>query len=161
MAVQGGNKIDHAPAYAGMVADLQLSNRTSQLVKGANVPFGYGVVRGAADGQVVLPTSGSVAGDFVGVAVYELNRAYTTGEVVGATKDMSGTFMTAGVIWASPAAAVADGDKVFLGVGATVAGRFTNAAGTAGTAAVEITGAKWLDTAASNGLSRVSLVIGG
>lgn len=163
MPVIGGNAIEHGKAYAGMVADYQLINKVSGLVEDATIPFGYAAVRGTAANTVTLPTSTSVLADFVGVAMYELNRAYTDTETVGAPLGRDGSFITAGVVYVAPLVDVVPGDPVFFGVGADVAGRFTNVVGTGATLAVAITGAKFLDTAvASSGqLSRISLVIGG
>lgn len=161
MPVIGGNAIDHGKAYAGMVADGQLKNRVSGLVTGANIPFGYAAVRGANEGEVVAPTAASTSADFVGVAVYELNRAYTEGEVFGAPVDRDATLMTMGVIWVEAATNVAIGESAFMGVGATVAGKWANAAGTGDTAAVEISGTKFLSAGQAGELVKLSVVVGG
>ena len=161
MPVIGGNAIDHGKAYAGMVADGQLKNRVSGLVTGANIPFGYAAVRGAAEGEVVAPTAVSTADDFVGVVVYELNRAYQEGEVFGAVVDRDATLMTLGVIWVEAATAVAVGDPAFMGVGASVAGKWANAAGTGATAAVAIANSKFLSAGQPGDLVKLSVVVGG
>lgn len=161
MPVLGGNAIDHGKAHAGLLADDQTKNIISGLVKNSNIPFGSGVVRGANAGEVTAATAASTADQFVGVAVYELNRAYNAGEVFGAVEDMDASLLTMGVIWVQVAAAVTAGQTAYMGVGANVVGKWSNAAGAGDTLAVEIGGAKFLDTAAVDGLARLSIVVGG
>ena len=58
-------------------------------------------------------------------------------------------------------ATVANRDPVFLGIGADVAGKFTNAAGTGVTEAVEITGAKFQEAGVDGDAVWISLGLGG
>lgn len=168
MPVIGGNAIDHNAAYAGMHADGELINKVSKLNGSAsNIAFGLGVVTDPANlaNGAVLPTNTSAAKNFIGVVYYELNRAYKEGDVFGAQSKRDMTVMTAGVVWVTALATVAKDDPVYLVIGdgttTTNVGRFTNAAGSAGTAAVLIPNAKWVSGAAAGSLAKISLNIGG
>lgn len=163
MSVQTTYAIQHAAAYAGMIADLQLANIVSKLnaEASATIPYGKGVVRSGVGGAL-LPTSGSVAADFVGVAVRELNRAYADSDTFGAPVDRDLSVMTAGAIWVKAAeAGIVAGDAAFLRVGATNTGDFANDAGTGATLSVAIPGAKFLTSGGAGELVLLSLAIGG
>lgn len=161
MPVLGGNAIDHGFAYAGQVADLQLCNVVSKLNKDtATIPYGYGVITDGDDGAV-LPTATSVATEFVGIVMRELNRAYRDGDVFGAPVDYDMSVVTHGVVWVEAFAAVDKDDPVFLMVGAGNEGKFTNVVGAGATLAVEIAGAKWVSTATAGNLAKISLGLGG
>lgn len=164
MSVQGGNAINHNAAYAGMPADGQVSNDVSKLNKGtANIPYGYGVVSDGDDGAK-LPIDTSTAANFVGVAVRELNRAYTESETFGAQAKRDMTVRTAGVIWVTARVAVAKDDPVYLVVGdgtGTNQGQFSNVIGAAATLGVLVPDAKWVSSAGAGALAKISLNIGG
>ena len=161
MSVQTSYSTTHNEAYAGMVADQQLLNTVSKVnTDTVNIPYGKAVVRdGEAGGK--LPTSGSVAADFVGVAMYELNRAYADGDTFGAVTDNDMTVVTSGVVWVKSASDnVTVGQAAFYRVGATNTGDFANAAGSAGTASVAVSG-KFLTAGDTGDLVKLSLVVGG
>ncbi|QIC52810.1 hypothetical protein AXX01_00074 [Acinetobacter phage LAPP1] len=153
--------LNHDAAFTGMVADGQVANIVSKINDDtATVAYGKGVVRNGEKGFLAA-TSTSVAADFVGVLVRELNRSYADGATFGAPVDRPASVLTAGVIWVTVATAVAVGDAAYLRVGATQTGDFANAAGTGATLSVAIPGAKFLTAAASGGLAKLSLVVGG
>lgn len=153
--------LNHDAAFTGMVADGQVANIVSKINDDtATVAYGKGVVRSGEKGFKAA-TSASEAADFVGVLVRELNRSYADGETFGAPIDRPASVLTAGVIWVTVAEAVDVGDAAFLRVGATQTGDFANAAGTDATLSVAIPGAKFLTAAASGGLAKLSLVVGG
>lgn len=164
MSVQGGNAINHNAAYAGMPADGQISNDVSKVNKGTvGIPFGYGVVTDGDDGAK-LPVSASTAANFVGVAVRELNRAYTESEVFGAQAKRDFTVRTSGVIWVTASVAVTKDQPVYLIVGdgtGTNQGKFSNVVGAAATLAVLVPDAKWVSSAGAGALAKISLNIGG
>lgn len=161
MTVQTTYSTTHGVAYAGMVADLQLANEISKVNNGAAViPYGKGVVTSGEDGAD-LPTAVSVASEFIGVAKRELNRAYQPSDTFGALTENDFTVLTHGVIWVTAAATVAKDDDVFLRVGATQTGDFSNAAGAAATLSVQIPGAKFLTGGDAGDLVKISLGIGG
>lgn len=161
MTVQTTYSTTHNEAYAGMIADSQLKNTISKLNKsGAIIPYGKGVVSDGEDASL-LPDSGSVAKEFNGVCVYEVNRAQADGAVAGAVIGQDFTVMTEGVIWVTARATVAKDDPVFLRVGATTPGDFSNVVGSGGTLAIAITGAKFLTGGATGELVKISLGLGG
>lgn len=153
--------LNHDAAFTGMVADGQVANIVSKINDDtATVAYGKGVVRSGEKGFKAATTS-STADNFVGVLVRELNRSYADGATFGAPVDRPASVLTAGVIWVTVATAVSVGDAAYLRVGATQTGDFANVAGTDVTLSVAIPGAKFLTAAASGGLAKLSLVVGG
>jgi hypothetical protein len=164
MAVQGGNAIDHAAAYSGMVSSGQVSNIVSKLNKGTdNIPYGYGVVSDGDNGGK-LPVAASTAANFAGVAVRELNRAYAGGETFGAQAKRDFSVLTSGEIWVTARVAVTKDQPVYLVVSdgtGTNQGEFSNVVGAGATLAVLIPDAKWTSSAGAGALAKISLNIGG
>ncbi|WP_457967634.1 hypothetical protein M1D68_15940 [Pseudomonas sp. R4-84] len=164
MPVLGGNAINHGVAYAGMVADGELSNAVSKVNKGtSNIRFGLGVVSDGDDGAK-LPDAASTADQFIGVVKRELNRAYATNEVFGAVAKRDMSVETVAPIWVHARVAVTKDDPVYLVVGdgtGTNQGQFSNEVGAAATLAVLIPNAKWVSTAGAGVLAKISLKIGG
>ncbi len=153
--------LNHDAAFTGMVADGQVANIVSKINDDtATVAYGKGVVRSGEKGFKAA-TDGSTADNFVGVLVRELNRSYADGATFGAPVDRPASVLTAGVIWVTVAENVAVGDAAFLRVGATQTGDFAKTKGSAATLSVAIPGAKFLTAAASGGLAKLSLVVGG
>lgn len=167
MSVVGGNAINHGRLYAGMVPDARQSIGVSKLNEEAKIiPFGFGVVSGAADDGMKLPVSTSAQANFIGVVKYELNRAYQDGEVMGARPDMDATVVTHGPIAIAPTVAVTRDDPVYLIVGDGTTpnanlGRFSNVVGATTETAVIIAGAKWTESLDANEVGIVTLGIGG
>jgi hypothetical protein len=161
MTVQTNYALEHSVAYAGMVNTCQPCNLISKLNKTASViPYGVGVVSDGEDG-VKPAESGSVAADFVGVAMYEINRAQADGDVAGITVDRDGTIVAHGELWVYATETVVKDEPAFLRVGATNTGYFSNAAGTGATLSVAIAGAKFLTGGATGELVKITLGIGG
>ena len=98
---------------------------------------------------------------FIGVVHRELNRALEDGGTFGATDKFDGSVITHGVVWVTAAATVAKDEDVYLRVGATQQGDFSNAAGTGATESILISGAKWLTGATAGNLAKISLGLGG
>ena len=145
-------------ALPGMKADMEAYNTVSKLNKGTSViPFGRAVFTDGDDGMK-LPVSGSTAAQFIGITMRELTRAYTDTQIaggIGAVPKYDSTVMTTGVIWVTPVVAVAKDDPVYV---LKADGRLTNVVGTDN---ILIANAKFVSTAASGALAKVSLVIGG
>lgn len=145
-------------ALDGMKADMEAYNTVSKLNKGnAIIPFGRAVFTDGDDGMK-LPVTGSTAAQFIGITMRELTRAYTDAQITagyGAVPQRDNSVMTTGVIWVSPAVAVAKDDPVYVLI---ADGRFTNVAGTNN---VLIPNAKFVSTAAAGARAKISLVIGG
>lgn len=153
--------LNHDAAFTGMVADGQVANIVSKINDDTvTVAYGKGVVRSGEKGFKAA-TADSTAGNFVGVLVRELNRAYADGATFGAPIDRPASVLTAGVIWVTVAEDVAVGDAAFLRVGTDNTGDFAKAVGSEATASVAIPGAKFLTAATAGGLAELSLVVGG
>lgn len=123
----------------GMIADDSMHDVASKTVETAAVAFGLVVGRGTADGSVKLGGTG-----FEGISVADKTRtadSYAVGEVAGIIRK--------GVVWVTASTAGVDPSKAVT---------FTAATGVIGDGlATTITGAKFLDTAASGALVRVWL----
>lgn len=160
MAITKKVALVHDKAYSGMVADLQLANRVSRLnTTNAVIPFGTAVQADTDAGSMKPIASGGTA---IGVLVRELVDVTNPGSEQGVNAGKTGTVLTDGVIWVKAYEAVTVGSDVFAGVGATVKGYFCKGAGTEGTEAVHIVGAKYLDAAtAKDDLVRIKITIGG
>ncbi len=161
MTVQTTYATEHSVAYAGGLVDQQLANIISKLNKGATViPYGKFVVTDGENGAT-LPDSGSVAAEFNGVVVYELNRAQQDGDVAGAVPNQDFSVLTHGPIWVLATATVVKDEPVFARVGATNTGDASNAAGSGATLSVAIPNAKFLTGGDSGDLVQISLGVGG
>lgn len=145
-------------ALDGMKADMEAYNTVSKLNKGAAIiPFGRAVFTDGDDGMK-LPVADSTAAQFIGITMRELTRAYTDAQIasgIGAIPNYDNTVMTTGVIWVSPAVAVAKDDPVYV---LKADGRLTNVAGTDN---ILIPNAKFVSTAVAGARAKISLVIGG
>ena len=158
-----GYGLNHGNAFAGMVADDQVSNIVTKTnTTATTVPYGKGVVRDTTNntetgiGTIATTTTAAM---FVGVAVRELNRAYNTGDTFGAVPAKDFSVLTAGTIWVTVRETVVPGDAACMIINATNPGDFKKTAGA--NDAVAITGAKFLTGATSGGLAKLSLVVGG
>jgi len=129
-------------AYAGMPLDYEFENIFSKQIETAVVAFGLAVGAGTADESAKLSGTG-----FAGVTVAD--KAQTTGDYqVGSTAGV----INKGTIWVVAATVVTPASVV----------TFTVATGAIGDAAVgagivAIAGAKFLDSAAIGGLTRLFL----
>lgn len=164
MTVQTTYSIDHAAALEGMLADQQLANIVSKLNKsGVTIPYGLGVVSDG-DNAAQLPAAADTANLFNGVVMRELNRALADGDTFGAPDDRDMSVITEGVVWVKANLAVTKDDPVWLiisdGTG-TVQGEFSNVVGAAATLAVLIPNAKWVSSAGTGALAKISLGLGG
>ena len=158
-----GYGLNHGNAFAGMVADDQVSNVVTKTnITAVTVPYGKGVVRDTTTntetgiGTIATTTTAAM---FVGVAVRELNRAYNTGDTFGAVPAKDFSVLTAGTIWVTVRETVVPGDAACLIINATNPGDFKKTAGA--NDAVAITGAKFLTGATTGNLAKLSLVVGG
>ena len=144
MSVQTSYSVYHGAKYAGQVINL-IDSVSRYNGTGAAIPFGYAVVSDGP-GKVKLPTDTDTALTFEGIAMREVNRAYAAGDTFGAVDGQDFTVVTAaGKIAVVAGATVAQDEAVYFGIGADVAGKFTNDAGTGVTEAVLISKAKFLE----------------
>ena len=162
MSVQTTYSTEHNEAYAGMRADQQLNNAVSKLNKGAdNIPFGKAIVSDGDDGGQIAVLDTSTAAQFIGVALRELNRAIEDGDVFGAVAGQDFSVVTHGVIWVTCIEAVTKDDPVYMRIGATGLGDFSNVVGATVTLGVLIPNAKFLRAAGAGDLVKISLGLGG
>lgn len=128
MAVQSKDSysVEHKPLHVGQLANLKLFNSVSGLVGTEAITFGKGVVR---DGdKIKLAANASEAQKFLGVVMYELNRAVeSTGDgKVAANSDA--TIITIGDIAVRTETSTNVGDAVYLVYGSSGRGNFSNSA---------------------------------
>lgn len=126
------------------------------------IPFGVGVVLGAAANKAVLPTDAATAAKFVGVALHSHN--YASPEQLGDTgikPKVPISVLEEGDVWVTVEEAVVAGDRAFMrydaGAGGTQLGAFRKSADTA--TALELKGCRYLTAASGGGLAllRVSV----
>ncbi len=161
MPVQTTYTTTHSELFAGMVNTFQPHNLVSKLNKGVNVlPYGKGLVSDGVDGAK-LPESSSTADKFVGVAMYEINRAQKEGDVAGGVPKQELTACPFGVVAVKTLVTVTKDDPVYLRVGATNPGDFSNVVGSGATLGVLIPNAKFVTNGAANSIVQVSFGIGG
>ncbi len=161
MAVQTAYAREHDVAYPGLVADMNpIGNQSKLNADIVSIDFGKGVVTSGEDGAV-LPSAGADPSTFIGVAMRELNRVTETDGTFAAPIERDMTVVTHGIIWVLATETVVKDEPVFLRVGATNLGDFSNAAGTGATESVEIDGAKFLTGGATGELVKISLGLGG
>jgi hypothetical protein len=144
MSVQTSYSVYHGAKYAGQVVNL-IDSVSRYNGTGAAIPFGYAVVSDG-EGKAKLPTAADTALTFEGISMREVNRAYGPTDTFGSVDGQDFTVVTsAGKIAVVAGATVAINDAVYFGIGSSVAGKFTNAAGTGVTAAILISKAKFLE----------------
>ena len=160
MSVQTSYGINHGVAYKGMVADLQLNNSISKLNKTLDIiAYGVGVISDDDNGMQ-LAAPGATANQFLGVVMYELNRARIAGEDGGVPIERDGTVVSDGVIWVKTLDPVVKDAPVYLRVGATGQGDFSGVAGAGATEGLLLPSAKFISSAAADELVKIKITIG-
>ena len=148
MAVQTSYDVYHAEKYAGQVNQLNPFDTVSRFNdSGDSIGFGYGVVTDGESGAA-LPDENATALTFAGVAMREMNRAFTDDETFGAKDQNDFTVVTEGRVAVVAGATVAKDDPVYLIVGDgtasnTLLGKFSNVIGADETLGVLISTAKF------------------
>lgn len=168
MTVQTTYSTEHAALYAGMVRHFQPNNIvTGHNAHTAVLEYGKGVVISGSEDGVAPPTPTSTAADFVGVVMYELGRVQRDAGIPPATEagipvNQDGSVAAQGQVAVVAIDAVSRKDNVFLRVGATSTGDFTNAAGSGDTLSVQIPNAQWKTDVAAGEIGFITLgAIGG
>lgn len=160
MAVTQNGWLSEPPlGRPGQIADLSLCRVDSRGVEtSAGIGFGLAVSQGSNDGGCVLGEGADVVSPFisaafVGITVNDPARypvdANSTDEF--AHNDVAAV-LSQGDIWVSPDGAVEDGQDVTFN---RTTGRLSSA--TAAEAQPRVPGARWMTTAAANGIARVRL----
>ena len=140
-----------APAYAGMIANGETSNRISRTVEdSAGIAFGKAVYRGSGD-HGVTATVGTLA-TFMGWTVATSALGYVAGQDADEYQQYdTATLITSGAIYITVTGTVADGAAITVGTGAGVADGYGS---TAADATHIATG--WIaDQTVTNGLCRI------
>lgn len=148
--------------FAGMKADATDDTCVSKVnaEATAEIPFGVGVIRGAADNQAVLPGAAGDSAKFFGIVVHSHNYAkpYQLGAVGILPKNMM-SVMAVGRIMVQVEEAVVAGDRGFMriaaGAGGTQKGAWRKSADTA--TAIEILGTRFVTSAAAAGLAVIEV----
>jgi len=156
--VQTTYEAEHDPAYEGQRANLGLINITSKVAQDGDIPFGRAVVRGTADNQAKLPTTGSQA--FMGIT--EMTTAWSENasdlHLYEQYKEMN--IIDFGEVWVYTEQSVVPGNAVYFRHTADTApldvvGRFRK--DSSGGDADLIVGASFETTTAAGGIAKVNL----
>lgn len=150
-------------AIEGLLADSGPHNiQTRRPTAAAGIPFGFGVIRGAAYGDIIVPaaTFDAVA-DFEGITIWKAKVDPNTSGNPSTNwlQNEAAGVLTRGRIWVVAEQAIVAGDPVFLRhsgeVGNEAPGRFRKDADTAGAEAIPQ--ARWLDAVAIDQFARIEL----
>jgi len=156
--VQTTYEAEHATAFEGQRANLGLINVTSKVAETGDIPFGRAVVRGTADNQAKLPTTGSQA--FIGITEMTTAWAENATELHLYERYREMNIIDFGMVWVYTEQAVVPGDAVYFRHTADTApldivGRFRKDA--SGADADLIVGASFETTTAAGGIALVNL----
>jgi len=156
--VQTSYLAEQVAAFEGQRSDLGLINITSKVAEDGDIPFGRAVVRGTADNQAKLPTTGSQA--FMGIT--EMTTAWSENasnlHLYERYREMN--IIDFGLVWVYTEQSVVPGDAVYFRHTADTApldvvGRFRKDA--SGADADLIVGASFESTTAAGGIALVNL----
>lgn len=156
--VQSSWTAEPAPGRPGQIANLANCRVDSRAVETADgIGFGLAVSQGSNDNGCILGSAAAsgtfVSTTFVGITVNDIFRyppdATHTDEY--AQNDVAGV-LSDGDIWVSPDNAVVDGANVTFN---RLTGRLSSAA--AAEDQPSVPGARWMTTAAANGIAKVRL----
>lgn len=156
--VQTTYEAEHAPAFEGQRANLGLINITSKVAQDGDIPFGRAVVRGTADNQAKLPTTGSQA--FMGITEMTTAWAENASDLHLYEQYREMNIIDFGEVWVYTEQSVVPGDAVYFRHTAdtaplNVVGRFRKDA--SGADADLIVGASFETTTAAGGIAKVNL----
>lgn len=130
----------------GGLADSGHHDVASRVNIAAAVPFGRGVIEGAANDEVLIPSATGFVFEGIAVAKHKA-KLNSSGEAEYDQYESIST-LRKGRVWVLAEAVISKGDPVYLrhtaNAGTTAAGRFGNIADTA--RADQITNARWLTT---------------
>ena len=156
--VQTTYEAEHDPAFEGQRANLGLINITSKVAEAGDIPFGRAVVRGTADNQAKLPTTGSQA--FMGITEMTTAWAENASDLHLYEQYREMNIIDFGEVWVYTEQSVVPGDAVYFRHTADTApldvvGRFRK--DSSGGNADLITGASFETTTAAGGIAKVNL----
>jgi len=135
-------------ALPGMAADADFSADTRICETAAGIGFGLAVGQGTSDNEAKLAPA--AAADFVGITMRDRTLVNDSDDLYAQYENMA--VMTEGDIWVTTGGVVSAGDNVTFVKSTGV----LSSAATSGTQ-FEITGARWMTSAANGGLAKVRL----
>ena len=153
--------LNHARAYEGQIADLQLTNRIAKTNATSDIiPFGTVVVRDGAK-KAKPPESGSTGADIIGVVIRERGNVTADSQVMGAVPNKEFGCMTMGTIYLKTLEDVSAGDAVYARTGATGTGHVCKSAGADATLSVAYPNAFFAEDALADSIVKISVNLGG
>lgn len=158
MAITDEVKLKHDPAFAGQIGGMEIANKISKVnTSTASIPYGLGVVR---DGQTgfKLPTTATVAADFLGVPERAYQDITLDGEEFGTRPKHYASVVTMGTIWVKVSEDVAAGDAACLCIKSGSEGTFCKTAKDSEAIAIP---AVFREGAEEGGLALIAFRIGG
>lgn len=158
MAITNDVKLKHDPAFAGQIGGMEVANKISKVnTSTASIPYGLGVVRDGQDG-FKLPTTATVAADFLGVPERAYQDITLEGEEFGTRPKHYASVVTMGTIWVKVSEDVAAGDAACLCIKSGSEGTFCKTAKDSEAIAIP---AVFREGAAEGGLALIAFRIGG
>lgn len=158
MAITNDVKLKHDPAFAGQIGGMEVANKISKVnTSTASIPYGLGVVRDGQDG-FKLPTTVTVAADFLGVPERAYQDITLEGEEFGTRPKHYASVVTMGTIWVKVSEDVAAGDAACLCIKSGSEGTFCKTAKDSEAIAIP---AVFREGAAEGGLALIAFRIGG
>ncbi len=158
MAITNDVKLKHDPAFAGQIGGMEVANKISKVnTSTASIPYGLGVVRDGQDG-FKLPTTTTVAADFLGVPERAYQDITLEGEEFGTRPKHYASVVTMGTIWVKVSEDVAAGDAACLCIKSGSEGTFCKTAKDSEAIAIP---AVFREGAAEGGLALIAFRIGG
>ena len=158
MAITDEVKLKHDPAFAGQIGGMEVANKISKVnTSTASIPYGLGVVRDGQDG-FKLPTTTTVAADFLGVPERAYQDITLEGEEFGTRPKHYASVVTMGTIWVKVSEDVAAGDAACLCIKSGSEGTFCKTAKDSEAIAIP---AVFREGAAEGGLALIAFRIGG
>ena len=158
MAITNDVKLKHDPAFAGQIGGMEVANKISKVnTSTASIPYGLGVVRDGQDG-FKLPTTTTVAADFLGVPERAYQDITLEGEEFGTRPKHYASVVTMGTIWVKVSEDVAAGDAACLCIKSGSEGTFCKTAKDSEAIAIP---AVFREGAAEGALALIAFRIGG
>ncbi len=158
MAITNDVKLKHDPAFAGQIGGMEVANKISKVnTSTASIPYGLGVVRDGQDG-FKLPTTATVAADFLGVPERAYQDITLEGEEFGTRPKHYASVVTMGTIWVKVSEDVSAGDAACLCIKSGSEGTFCKTAKDSEAIAIP---AVFREGAEEGGLALIAFRIGG
>lgn len=158
MPIQTTYTAEHAAAFEGQRASLEVTNITSKVAQTSDIPFGRAVVRGTADNQCLLPSATGQA--FLGITEMTTAWSENSSDLHVYEQYREVNIIDLGEVWVYTEQSVVPGDAVYFRHTADTApldvvGRFRKDA--SGADADLVVGASFETTTAAGGIAKIKL----